>query len=346
MSVASTPSQVDPGLLAAARGGSEGAFRRIVEEHRSELLAHCYRMLGSLQDAEDALQETFLRAWRGLPQFEARSSMRTWLHTIATNACLSAIARRPKRTLPIDSGEPSPPTQDPGQPLVETVWVEPYPDETFGVPEERDQPDARFEQREALELAFIAALQHLSGNQRAVLILREVLGFSAREVSESLDTSVASVNSALVRARKTVDACLPDRSQQETLRSLGDRRIRKLVRAYVDAWQRGDVGAVAALLAEDVTFSMPPWASWWRGRETIAGFATAAVEFCADARAVPTRANAQPAIAYYSLDEQSGRYKASAIDVLTFEGALIKDITAFISPDLFRHFALQPELAE
>jgi RNA polymerase sigma-70 factor, ECF subfamily len=346
MSVASPRPQVEPELLEAARGGSEDAFRRIVEEHRSQLNAHCYRMLGSLQDAEDAVQETLLRAWRALPQFEGRSSLRTWLHTIATNVCLSAIDRRPKRTLPIDSGEPSAPTQHPGQPLVETVWVEPYPDDTFGVPEDRDQPDARFEQREALELAFIAALQHLSANQRAVLILREVLGFSAREVSESLDTSVASVNSALVRARKTVDARLPDRSQQETLRALGDRRIRELVRAYVDAWQQGDIGAVAALLAEDATFSMPPWSSWWRGRETIAAFAADAAEACAEARAVPTWANAQPAIAYYLQDKQTGRYTAGAIDVLTFEGALIKDITAFITPDLFRHFGLEPELTE
>jgi RNA polymerase sigma-70 factor (ECF subfamily) len=347
MTIASIRSSNEQELLDAARGGSDDAFRRIVEEHRSGLHAHCYRMLGSLQDAEDALQDTLLRAWRGLSGFSGRSSLRTWLYTIATNTCLDAIARRSKRVLPIDYGPPSGPTDEggPGQPLVETVWIEPYPDEALGIPEGYAQPDARYEQREALELAFIAALQHLPANQRAVLILREVLGFSAREVSESLETTVASVNSALGRARKAVDERLPERSQQETLRSLGDERIRELVEAYVDAWERGDVDAVAALLTEDATFSMPPWASWWRGRETIAGFTKLAVETCADARPVPIRANGQLAIAYYNLDEETGRHRAAAIDVLTIDGALIKEITAFITPDVFRQFGLPTELA-
>jgi RNA polymerase sigma-70 factor, ECF subfamily len=247
MTIAATRSRNEQELLDAARGGSEDAFRRIVEEHRSALHAHCYRMLGSLQDAEDALQETLLRAWRGLSGFSGRSSLRTWLYKIATNTCLDSIARRSKRTLPIEHGQPANPGEDVGQPLVETVWIEPYPDEALGVAESAE-PGARYEQREALELAFIVALQHLSANQRAVLILREVLGFSAREVSNTLDTTVASVNSALGRARKAVDERLPERSQQETLRALGDERMRELVEAYVDAWERGDVDAVAALL--------------------------------------------------------------------------------------------------
>jgi RNA polymerase sigma-70 factor, ECF subfamily len=344
MTIAAARSRNEQELLDAARAGSEDAFRHIVEEHRTGLHAHCYRMLGSLQDAEDALQETLLRAWRGLSGFGGRSSLRTWLYKIATNTCLDATARRSKRTLPIDHGPPAGPDADPGQPLVETVWVEPYPDESLGIAERSAEPDARYEQREALELAFIAALQHLSANQRAVLILREVLGFTAREVSDTLDTTVASVNSALGRARKSVDERLPERSQQETLRSLGDERMQELVEAYVDAWQRGDVDAVAALLAEDATFSMPPWAAWWRGRETIAGFARDAAEFCADARAVTIRANAQPSVAYYHLDKETGRYRAAAIDVLTVDDALISDITAFITPDAFRHFRLPAEL--
>ena len=250
----------------------------------------------------------------------------------------------PSATLPIDSGEPIGPKDDPGQPLVESVWIEPYPDETLGLADGYAAPEARYEQREAVELAFIAALQRLPPTQRAVLIMREVLGFSAREVSETLETTVASVNSALQRARKSVDERRPERSQQATLRSLGDGRVRELVEAYIEAWRRGDVDALRALLAEDVVFSMPPWASWWRGRETVAHFAEHAVEFCAPARTVPTRANGQPAIAYYALDEATGRHLATAIDVLTLDGAQITEITAFVSPELFPSFGLPAEL--
>src|ERR671935_1344103 len=229
-----------PDLLAAARRGDEGAFRRLVEPHRRDLQAHCYRMLGSLQDAEDALQDALLRSWRGLDRFEGRASLRTWLHRIATNACLDVAKRRPQRVLPIDYGPPSDPHDGPGEPLIESVWVEPYPDEHVA-----------YEQRESVELAFVAALQNLPASQRAVLILREVLGFSAREVAESLKTSVASVNSALQRARRTVDQRLPAQSQQATVRALGDKRLGELVDAYVDAWERGDVEAVAAMLADE-----------------------------------------------------------------------------------------------
>jgi RNA polymerase sigma-70 factor (ECF subfamily) len=332
-------------LLDAARGGDEEAYRRIVELNRAALHAHCYRMLGSLQDAEDALQETLLRAWRGLPGFAGRSTLRSWLYTIATNACLDAITRRPMRVLPVDYGPPTDPHADPGKPLVESVWVEPYPDERLGLEDGYAAPEARYELREAVELAFIAALQLLPARQRAVLVLREVLGFSAREVAESLETTVASVNSALQRARKAVDERLPEQSQQATLRTLGDERIRDVVEAYVDAWSRGDVEALRALLAEDAVFSMPPWASWWHGRETIAGFAKDAVGVCAEARGVPTRASGQPAIAYYALDGETGRYLASALDVLTLEGLLIKEITAFVTPEIFPRFGLPAELA-
>jgi RNA polymerase sigma-70 factor, ECF subfamily len=341
MAVTALPEQ---DLLAASRGGDEDAFRRIVEHHRGGLHAHCYRMLGSRHDAEDMLQETFLRAWRALPEFRGHSSLNTWLYRIATNACLDAIARRPKRVLPSDYGPATNPL-DPGEPLVESVWIEPYPDETLGVEDGYAAPEARYERREAVELAFIAALQHLPATQRAVLILREVLGFSAREVAESLETTVASVNSALQRARKSVADRLPEQSQQATVRSLGDERVRELVEAYIDAWGRGDVDALRALLAEDAVFSMPPWASWWRGGETIAGFAKDAVEICATTKTVPLRANGQSAIAYYSEDKETGRFLASAIDVLTFEGTRIKEITAFVTPQAFSSFGLPPELA-
>ena len=321
-------------LLAEARDGGEDAFRRIVEDHRTVLRAHCYRMLGSLHDAEDAFQETLIRAWRGLPSFRGQSALRSWLFAIATNVCLDLISRRPKRVLPIEYGPEAQAGADPGEPLVESVWLEPFPDEGL-----------EYEQRESVELAFVAALQHLPATQRAVLILREVLGFSAREVAETLETTVASVNSALQRARKAVDERLPEQSQQETLRAVGDVRVRELVDAYVDAFARGDVEALRALLAEDAVFSMPPWAAWWRGRDTIAGFAKEAQEYCADALAVPIVANGQVALAYYHLDAETGIFKASAIDVLTFEGALIKELTAFILPDAFASFGLPAELA-
>src|SRR5215218_11273890 len=250
-------------LLRTARGGDEDAYRRLLEPHRSELHAHCYRMLGSVHDAEDALQEALLRAWRGLPRFEGRSSLRSWLYTIATNTCLNLIARRPKRVLPIDYGPPADPHDGLGLPPLESLWVEPYPDEKLGLEDGFASPEARYELRESVELAFVAALQHLPANQRAVLILREVLGFSARETAESLETSVASVNSALQRARKTVDERLPDQSQQATLRALGDDRLREIVEGYMDAMERHDIEAVVSLLAEDAAWSMPPLPAWF-----------------------------------------------------------------------------------
>src|SRR5919197_5859229 len=223
-------------LLEAARGGDEQAFERLVQPYRSELHALCYRMLGSVHDAEDALQEALLRAWRGLGRFEGRSSLRSWLYTIATNASLTAIERRPKRVLPIDYGPASDPHGDGlGVPPTESVWVEPYPDEAIGLEDGYASPEARYELRESVELAFVAALQHLPTNQRAALILREVLGFTAEETADSLDTTVASVNSALQRARKTVEEKLPDESQQETLRSIGDDGLREVVEGYISA---------------------------------------------------------------------------------------------------------------
>ncbi|HKP88774.1 MAG TPA: RNA polymerase subunit sigma-70, partial [Thermoleophilaceae bacterium] len=233
-------------LLEAARGGDETAFERLVEPHRAQLHAHCYRMLGSVHDAEDALQEALLRAWRGMPRFEGRSSLKSWLYTIGTNTALNAIEKRPKRVLPIDYGPAADPHQGPGEPIVESVWVEPYPDETLGIEDGLAAPEARYEQRESVELAFVAALQHLPPNQRAVLILREVLGFSAKEVAETLATTTASVNSALQRARAAADERLPEQSQQATLRELGDEGMRRTVQGYVDAWDRGDIEAVVA----------------------------------------------------------------------------------------------------
>jgi RNA polymerase sigma-70 factor (ECF subfamily) len=337
-------------LIAAAREGGENAFGRLVEPYRGELHAHCYRMLGSVHDAEDALQEALLRAWRGLARFEGRSSLRSWLYTIATNTCLNAIARRPKRVLPVDYGPAADPHQAPGEPVFESVWIEPYPDELLAVEEGPASPEARYEQREAVELAFVAALQHLPANQRAVLVLREVLGFSAKEVAEQLETSVASVNSALQRARVAVDERVPEQSQQETLRALGDDAVRDLVDRYVDAWEKCDVHAFAAMLAEDATFAMPPLASWYQGREGIEQWA-AASPLSGDWRwrTVVTRANAQPAIGFYTWDEEQGTHAPFALNVLTLRGELVSDVVAFVARSLseeeIENYARWPDLA-
>ncbi|HEY5054052.1 MAG TPA: sigma-70 family RNA polymerase sigma factor [Solirubrobacterales bacterium] len=318
-------------LLTEAQAGDESAFRGIVDPYRGELHAHCYRMLGSVQDAEDALQESMMRAWRGLGRFEGRSSLRSWLYRIATNTSLNAIEKRPKRVLPVDYGAASDPRQGPGEPLVESIWMEPFPDEQFGLDAEIAGPEARYEQREGVELAFIAALQHLPANQRAVLILREVLGFSANETAETLETSTASVNSALQRARATAKERLPEKSQQKTLRALGDERLSEIVEAYMAAWERNDVDAVVAMLAGDVSFSMPPLRTWFGGRDAVATF-LAGFPLAGNWRWRPLRvcANGQPALAFYSWDEDAGSYRPFALNVLSFEGEKVSDVTAFI----------------
>jgi RNA polymerase sigma-70 factor (ECF subfamily) len=351
MATSSTPGTAqDQHLLDAARAGDEHAYSELVERHRGELHAHCYRMLGSVHDAEDALQDALLRAWKGLPRFEGRSSLRSWLYTIATNSCLNMIERRPKRVLPIDYGPAADPHTPPGEPIVESVWLEPYPDETMGIEDGFAAPEARYEQRESVELAFIAALQHLPGTQRAVLILREVLGFSAKEVAESLETTVASVNSALQRARAAVDERVPEQSQQATLRALGDDAVRELVDRYVDAWERCDVEAFASMLAEDATFAMPPLRSWYQSREGIAIWA-ASSPMSGDWRwrAVSVRANGQPALGFYAWNEAEQSYVPFALNVLTLRGTEFSDVTAFIArsieatdPEAYERFPEEP----
>jgi RNA polymerase sigma-70 factor, ECF subfamily len=299
----------------------DAAFADLVAPYRGELHAHCYRMLGSVHDAEDALQETLLRAWRALARFEGRSSLRSWLYTIATNACLTQLQRRPKRTLPVDFGPASDMAEGLGLPPEEMPWLEPYPDAGLG-----------YEQREGVELALIAALQHLPATQRAVLILREVLGFSAAETAEVLETTVASVNSALQRARKAVDERTPERSQQATLRALGDARLREIVERYMDAMRRADVDAVVALLAEDVAWSMPPLSAWFGGRDGVRAFlerGPLSGEW--RWRHLPASANGQPTVGAYHWDEAHGAYLPFALDVMTLEGDRIRQITAFVT---------------
>ena len=332
-------------LLEAARQGDEDAYGRLVWPYRAELQAHCYRMLGSVTDAEDALQETLLRAWRGLRGFEARSSLRSWLYKIATNACLKAIERRPKRVLPIDYSPAADPHDGPAEPVTESVWLEPYPDRKLGLEGGLLGPDARYEQREGVELAFTAALQQLPARQRAVLILRDVLGYSARETAEALETTPVSVDSALQRAHKTIDERVPKQSQQATLRSLGDATLGDIVERFVAAWERNDVEAVVAMLTEDARMTMPPLPSWYSGREAAASFLRGwALSERKRWRLVPASANAQPAFGGYTRDEQTGIFMPHSVKVLTLRGAEIEEITAFLTPDAFRHFGLPEQI--
>jgi RNA polymerase sigma-70 factor, ECF subfamily len=328
-------------LIDTARAGDEGAYNRLIEPHRAELRAHCYRMLGSANDAEDALQEALLRAWRGLPRFEGRSSVRSWLYTISTNVCLRAIERRPKLVLPIDYGPAADPHEGPGAPLIESVWVEPYPERGLPLDDVLAGPDARYEQRESIELAFIAALQHLPARQRAVLILREVLGFSAREVAEALDTTPGSIDSALQRAHKTVDERLPEQSQQATLRALGDEGLREIVDEFVAAWERTDIDAIVAMLADDAAMTMPPLPTWYRGREAVRAFLRGSVlTSTARRRMIPTRANGQLAFGHYVREADEETFVPHAIHVLTLDGAKVAEITAFLTPEAFERFGL------
>jgi RNA polymerase sigma-70 factor (ECF subfamily) len=309
----------------------EAEFERLVGPYRRELHAHCYRMLGSLHDTEEAMQEAMLRAWRGLDRFEERSSLRSWLYRIATNTCLDVVARRKKRLLPEEYAPKADPREPPGEPVAEQVWIEPYPDEMLEVEDGYASPDATYEEREAVELAFVAAMQHLPPRQRAVLILREVLGFSAKEVGETLETSVPSVNSALQRARKIVDERLPDRSQQVTLRSLGDTRMKEIVEEYMEAMGQGDVQRVVSMLAEDVAWSMPPLASWYGGIDEVEVFLrTKPLSGEWSWRHCPTVANGQLAVGTYTWMEQEKTHLPFSLDVLTLEGDRIKEVTAFV----------------
>jgi RNA polymerase sigma-70 factor (ECF subfamily) len=317
--------------LDAARAGDEGAFEQLVEPHRQELHAHCYRMLGSLHDTEEALQEAMLRVWKGLDRFEGRSSLRGWLYKVATNVCLDLIGRRKRRLLPEEYAPKADPHEPPGEPVAEQVWIEPYPDDALEIPDGYASPDATYEERESLELAFVAAMQHLAPRQRAVLILREVLGFSAKEVGETLDTSVPSVNSALQRARETVDKRLPDRSQQVTLRSLGDARMKEIIEEYMEAMRGGDVQRVVSMLTEDVAWSMPPLASWYGGIEEVEVFLrTKPLSGEWRWRHHSTIANGQLAVGTYTWIEQEKAHIPFSLDVLTLDGERIKEVTAFV----------------
>jgi RNA polymerase sigma-70 factor, ECF subfamily len=336
MAVSSTASITgERALIEGVRRGEDRAFGLLVAPYRPELLAHCYRLLGSVHDADDALQDALLRAWRGLPGFDDRRPLRPWLYKIATNVCLDLAASRPRRWLPVDYRSHG---------CDEPAWVEPYPDEHLGLPDGYASPEARYEQREAVELAFIAALQHLPAQQRAVLILRDVLGFSAREAAGMLDTTPASVHSATQRARQAIRARLPGQSQQQAMRSLGDRRLRELAQRLADALEAGQVEVIVAMLADDATFAMPPYPDWCRGRDAVSRSWLMPAGSPTGLRYLPARANGQLALGAYKLDPGQGCYLPVALDVLAWQGVRISAITAFRTPAVFPRFGLPDKL--
>jgi RNA polymerase sigma-70 factor (ECF subfamily) len=307
-----------------------------LELHRRELTAYCYRMLGSAFEAEDAVQETMVRAWRSLDRFEGRASLRSWVYRIATNVCLDLLNGRERRARPMDLGPSVSGAQEPGATLPETTWIEPIPDARF-------DPAELVEERESIRLAFVAALQHLPAKQRAVLILREVLRWQATEVAELLDTSVASVNSALQRARATIDASRPSPGDGAPL----DEERQALLARYVDAFQRYDMTALTALIHEDATQSMPPFALWLSGRDDIFEWWLGPGIGCKGSRVIPApagTANGSPAFGQYKPDPAGG-YEPWALQVLELSGDGIAEFTFFLDTDrLFPLFGLSPRL--
>ncbi len=309
-----------------------------LEEHRSSLTGHCYRMLGSAVDADDAVQEAMVRAWRGLGSFDGRSSLRTWLYRIATNVCLDAIAARSRRERPVDAGPNGTVFDDLGQ-RPRSHWLEPIPD--AGALPADDDPARLVAERQSLRLAFVAALQHLPAKQRAALILAEVVGWSAAEIANCLGTSIAAVNSALQRARAT----LAEREVKPAPGELTNAQSQTVVR-FVDAFERYDMEALAAILREDTEMSMPPFTLWLRGPEAIAAWMLGRGAACRGSRLVPTAANGHPAFGHYKPAEDKRALTPWALVVLELGGERIQSMTFFLDTEvLFPRFGLPPELA-
>src|SRR5918992_546735 len=323
--------------LARARAGDDEAFRALTDPHRRELQLHCYRILGSMQDAEDLVQETLLAAWRSLETFEGRASVRTWLYRIATNRCLNALRARSRRPREVRA------MRDALQPTRRTdpVWLEPYPDVLLeDIPDRSAGPAARYEARESIELSFIVALQHLPPRQRAALVLRDVLGLRTAEAAAMLDTGEPSVKGALQRARATLRTQLPpaDRERAPRPDSAGER---ELVGRFADAVHGGDVDEIVALLTDDALLTMPPQPLEYQGHDAIAGFLRQRAELRgAPLRVVPTRANSQPAFGCYLPDPHAAIARPYGLIVVTLDGDAIAAITWFSDTGVFRHFGL------
>jgi RNA polymerase sigma-70 factor (ECF subfamily) len=326
-------------LLAAAVSGDEQAFRRLVDPYRRQLLVHCYRMLGGVDDADDAVQETLLKAWRGLAGFAGRSAVRAWLYRIATNVCLDALDHRSRRILPTGFVAPADPRVPPAPDEPDLPWLQPFPDALLDVadPDPLADPATALVRQEHIELAFVAAVQYLPPRQRAVLLLREVLGFTAADTAAMLAATTTSVHSALQRARATLQDRRADGAQPLPSAQQAD-----LVARYVRAWHAKDVPALVALLREDAHMSMPPTPSWYQGRDNIGTYLRQlfASPWGADLRLLATAANRQPALAVYAPVENSGGYRPFALQLLTVQTELITAITGFVQPSLFERFEL------
>jgi RNA polymerase sigma-70 factor (ECF subfamily) len=331
--------------IAAANQGDEEAFAALTQPLRRELHVHCYRMLGTLDDADDALQETFLRAWRHLDSYESRASFRAWLYRIATNVCLTMLERRGRRhEVALDQlAAPFEPRSAQGE---EPMHLQPYPDRLLDDRSSGDSPASLVERWEDVELAFVAAVQALPPRQRATLLLRDVIGYPAAEVARMLETSVAAVNSALQRAHTTLDQ---ERSRGTISRahaSPGAATEQELVARLIAAWHAVDVPAIVAILTEDALFAMPPLPQYFVGREAIAAFLAAgpARGRLDRFRMVPTRANHQPALASYYRDDDRGPFRAHGIIVLSFKNDAIASICRFGDATLFPRFGLPPPI--
>jgi RNA polymerase sigma-70 factor, ECF subfamily len=314
-------------------------FERLAGPFRGELRVHCYRMLGSVHDADDLVQETYLRAWRHFNSFERGTSLRAWLYRIATNACLNALESRKntKRLLPNQLGVAT--TGMPGVPPTDIAWLEPIPDSDFsGAADEAPNPEARYASREAVKLAFVATLQQLPPRQRAAVLLCDVLGWAASEAATLLGNSTASINSALQRARDTLDKRYPEGRPEVTDRV--DPANLKLLERYLRAWETHDVDAFVALLKVDASVTMPPWLEWFVGREAVRSFFAMVWKTCAGLRLVPMAANGQPAFAVYEKNVLDGTWNAHSIHVLTPDHGAIGALTLFVEPRLFQAFAL------
>jgi RNA polymerase sigma-70 factor, ECF subfamily len=323
---------------------TEDDFQREAEPYRRELQAHCYRMVGSVHDAEDLAQEALARAWNRREGFEGRASVKTWLYKIATHACLDALEKRPPRGLPTRAGPASEPDRPPAAPGADPVWLTPAPEALVAAT--APGPEARYTARESVALAFLAALQLLPPKQRAVLLLRDVLGWQAAEAAELLELSVASVNSALQRARATLESERA-RGWEESVKPPEDAPTRSLLQRYMRAWEEADLNGLIALLREDASFAMPPMPSWYQGRAAIRTFIAASL-LAGDAkgrfRMRPTTANGQPAVAIYQLDTPSGIYRGFAVQLLEVSAGEIASMTTFIDAALFPRFALPSTL--
>jgi RNA polymerase sigma-70 factor (TIGR02960 family) len=329
--------------LQQARAGNASAFDQLMKPYRKPLHTHCYRMLGSPFDADDALQETLLGAWRGLRSFEARSSLGTWLNSIATRICLRMISKRPRRLTSADLAAPLLSTAELGEPVQGPVWLEPMPDnELLHGGAVAEDPAAVVLRREYVGLAFVSMLQHLPGTQRAVLLLREVLGYSAAETADILGTTVASVNSALQRSRQTVRAKTPALQSSEMLQ-VDAEGLELLLQTFVSAWESRDVTAMVNLLADDVRFTMPPLPAWFSGREFVGKFFAERV-FETPWRLQPLGGNGQPGFACYLKQAGDDRFRPGGVVLLSVYDGHIAAIDSFLDPAVCRRFGMRDEL--